>query len=120
MQNYYNPYQNNYNYQNYPQQQMNMPRQSTGVFAFVNGVEEARAYIVQANQTAYLLDNNSNHLFIKKADMSGRYIMEDYILTRAEQDNAEYVKKTDFAQLQAQIASLTQAVAELTKPKEAQ
>lgn len=120
MQNYYNPYQGNYNYQNYPQQQINMPRQSTGVFNFVNGVEEARAYIVQANQTAYLLDNNSNHLFIKKADMNGRYIMEDFILTRAEQDNAEYVKKTDFVQLQAQITSLAQAVAELNKPKEVQ
>ena len=113
MQNYYNPYQN------YPQQ-MPMPRQATGVFAFVNGVEDARAYIVQANQTAYLLDNNSNHLFIKKADMNGRYIIEDYILTRAEQDGGDYVKKTDFIQLQAQITSLTQAVAELTKPKEVQ
>lgn len=120
MQNYYNPYQNNYNYQNYPQQQMNMPRPATGVFAFVNGVEDARAYIVQSNQTAYLLDNNSNHLFIKKADMNGRYVIEDYILTRAEQDGGDYVKKTDFVQLQSQIATLTQVVSELNKTKEVQ
>ncbi len=115
MQNYYNPYPN---YQNFQPQPMQMNRQNSFLFAFVNGVEDARAYIVSANQTAYLLDNNSNHLFIKKADMSGRYIMEDYILTKAEQDNGDYVKKSDLLQLQNQINALTQAVSGLVPPKE--
>lgn len=119
MQNYYNPYQNNYGYQNYqPQQQMQMPRQNNTIFVFVNGIDEARTYILSPNQTAYLLDNNSNHLFIKKADMSGRYVMEDYILTKAEQENEDFVKKSDLLQLQNQINALTQAVAGLTQPKE--
>lgn len=115
MQSYYNnPYQN-YGYQNYtPQPKMS----SNALFAFVNGVEEARAFIVSPNQIVYLLDNNSSHLFIKKADMQGRYLMEDYILTKAEQENTDFVKKSDFDALQQQILSLTQAVNGLTASKE--
>lgn len=117
MQNYYNPYQNGYGYTNYQQpQQMTYPRQSNTIFVFVNGIEEAKTYILSPNQTAYLLDTNSNHMFIKKADMNGRYVMESFILTKAEQENEEFVKKNDFVQLQNQINALTQAISSLTQP----
>lgn len=118
MQSYYNNPYNNYGYQNYqnyaPQPKLN----TNSIFAFVNGVEEARAFIVSPNQTVYLLDNNSSHLFIKKADMQGRYLMEDYILTKAEQENTDFVKKSDFESLQQQILALTQAVNSITSTKE--
>ncbi len=116
--NYYNP--NGYGYnsymsqQNYGYQQNNL---SKTIFSFVNGIDEARAFIVSPMQTAYLMDNNSSHLFIKKADNMGKYIMEDYIVTKAEQETNNYVSKTDFANLQNQISQLTQVVNTLVQPQ---
>lgn len=116
--NYYNP--NGYGYnsympqQNYGYQQNNL---SKTIFSFVNGIDEARAFIVSPMQTAYLMDNNSSHLFIKKADNTGKYIMEDYIVTKAEQETNNYVSKTDFANLQNQISQLTQVVNTLVQPQ---
>lgn len=103
--NYYNNFQpNNYQYQpNYQQ-----PLQRT-MFAMINGIEDVRTFIVQPNQTVYLLDTTSNHFYIKKADMSGRYAIEDYLLVKAEQENNDYVKKSDFLALQNQIETLTRA-----------
>lgn len=111
MQNYYNPYQGY-------TQQMAYPRQNNVLFVFVNGLEDAKTYILSPGQTAYLLDTNSNHLFIKKADMNGRYTMESFILTQAEHESEDFVKKSDFVQLQNQINALAQAVSSLTQPKE--
>lgn len=116
--NYYNP--NGYGYnpympqQNYGYQQNNLSKK---IFDFVNGIDEARAFIVPPMQTAYLMDNSSSHLFIKKADNTGRYIMEDYIVTKAEQETNNYVSKTDFANLQNQISQLTQVVNTLVQPQ---
>lgn len=96
--NYYNPY--NYQYQ--------QPVQRT-MFALINGIEDVRTFIVQPNQTVYLLDTTSNHFYIKKADMNGRYVIEEYLLVKAEQENDDYVKKSDFIALQTQIETLTRA-----------
>ena len=104
--NYYQPYQNNYHYQQPSYQQ---PMQRT-MFETINGINDVRTFIVQPNQIAYLLDTTSNHFYIKKADMSGRYAIEDYLLVKAEQEQNDYVKKSDFLALQNQIATLTQAI----------
>lgn len=104
--NYYQPYQNNYQYQQPNYQQ---PMQRT-MFATINGIDDVRTFIVQPNQIVYLLDTTSNHFYIKKADMSGRYAIEDYLLVKAEQEQNDYVKKSDFLALQNQIATLTQAI----------
>ena len=116
--NYYGNNYNNYPYNNqnygYQQNQMNTPRPNNILFSLVNGIEEVRVFVVSPNQIAYLLDNNSSHLFIKKADIQGRYVIEDYILTKAEQENTEYVKASDFALLQQQIANLTNVVNNLS------
>lgn len=110
-----NYYGQNPNYGGYyPQNQShyNMP-----LFRFINGVEEARTFIVNPGQTAYLMDSNSSHLFIKKADMNGRYLLEDYIVTKAEQESTDYVSKKEFSELQGQIAALIQTVNNLNTPK---
>jgi hypothetical protein len=103
--NYYQPYQNNYQYQQ-PSYQQPMQR---NMFALINGIEDVRTFIVQPNQIVYLLDTTSNHFYIKKADMSGRYVIEEYLLVKAEQEQNDYVKKSDFQALQAQIETLTRA-----------
>lgn len=103
--NYYQPYQNNYQYQQ-PSYQQPMQR---NMFELINGIEDVRTFIVQPNQIVYLLDTTLNHFYIKKADMSGRYVIEEYLLVKAEQEQNDYVKKSDFQALQAQIETLTRA-----------
>lgn len=119
--NYYNPnaygYYNNVPTQNYGYQNANS-NVSKVLFSFINGVDEARAFIVSPMQTAYLLDNNSSHLFIKRADNMGKYTIEDYILTKAEQENNTYVSKNDFSEMQKQINNLTSLVNSLVKPND--
>lgn len=102
-QNYYNPYQNNYQYQ----QPQNFQR---NVFVMINCPDEVKTFIVQPNQIAYLLDVTSNHFYIKKADMQGRYSLEEYVLVRAQQETEDYVKKSDILEIQNQIASLVESV----------
>ena len=101
--NYYNPY--NYQYQ---QPNFQQPIQRN-MFALINGIEDVRTFIVQPNQSVYLLDTSSNHFYIKKADMNGRYVIEEYLLVKAEQEKDDYVKKSDFNALQTQIESLVRA-----------
>ena len=45
---------------------------------FVNGVEGAKAFIVQPNQTIYLKDSDSNLLFEKRADSQGKYTLNAF------------------------------------------
>lgn len=103
MQNYYNPYQNNYQYQ----QPQNFQR---SVFVMINCADEVKTFVVQPNQIAYLLDVTSNHFYIKKADMQGRYSLEEYILVRAQQETEDYVRRSDITELQNQIASLADSI----------
>ena len=115
--NYYNPngygYYNNMNTPNYNYQQNYQNNQNKVLFNFVNGIDEARAFIVSPNQVAYLMDNNSSHLFIKKADQTGRYMLEDYIVTKAEQENNNFASKSEIEGIKNQIATLSNAVAQL-------
>lgn len=111
----------NYNYQQQVQQQVPMqqnnvmqqqvPVQNSNgtkhIFAFVNGVEDARAYIVGANCTAYLKDLNSNLLFEKRADNKSNYTMEIYELNKVNENNTEFVKQADFESLRTDLNKLS-------------
>lgn len=116
-QSYYNPnYNQNYNtMQNYNN---NLNNQSTG-FEFVNGIEEAKKYIVNPNKTMYLKDLSSNMIFIKKCDNQGRYTLQAYELTELNQDpTTEFVKKDDFNELVASVNNLSKMVENfVNKPK---
>lgn len=71
-------------YNNYQQpQNIAMPQyQQTNYLplTFVNGVEGAKAFIVNPNQTIYLKDSDSNLLFEKRADSQGKYSLVGYKL----------------------------------------
>lgn len=90
--NYYNPYQNNFQYQQ-PQ------------YAVVNGIEDAKNYIVNPNCTVFLRDSTSNMCYEKRADSTGKYIMKVYNLVEVEPES-DYVKKSDLDQLRGEIANL--------------
>lgn len=115
----YNPY-NNYAYGGFNQQMVNNPyqAQNTNVgqpqqpqqvylpLTFVNGINEAKMFIVQPNQTVYLRDNTAKDiLYIKSVDSQGTPniqikrlvdIQEQASQPQASQiDLSDFVKKED-------------------------
>ena len=102
----YNPYGNNYvaqqptqqmpyqtqanNNTMYNQQVQTQPQptqQSYLPLTFVNGIEGAKAFIVNPNQVIYLKDSDSDVLFEKKADNQGKYTLIAYKLTQIDMNN---------------------------------
>lgn len=116
MPNYNNPYMNNYSgyypqnnytqptynygYQSQMQPQMTQqPQQTTFMqLTFINGLDEAKAYIVAPNSSIYLRDNNSNKLYIKSCDNTGRSSLEEYNLVKATENTSNSNEKVDYNQ----------------------
>lgn len=115
MPNYNNPYMSNYsgyypqsNYSqpnyNYGYQNQTMPQmaqQTQPMFmqlTFVNGLEEAKSYIVAPNSSIYLRDNNSNKLYIKSCDNTGRSSLEEYNLVKSTEKGSNSSESIDYNQ----------------------
>ena len=113
MPNYNNPYMNNYggyypqnSYQqptyNYGyQNQTQMAQQPQSMFmqlTFVNGLDEAKSYIVTPNSSIYLRDNNSNKLYIKSCDNTGRSSLEEYSLVKTTEKGSNSSESIDYNQ----------------------
>lgn len=114
-QNYYAPYTGNQNYSNQNYNQANTQynaintQQPTG-FDFVNGIEEAKKYIVNPSKTMYLKDLTTNRMYIKKCDTQGRYSLQAYELNELNQEQSnDYVKKADFDKLVASVDNLSRS-----------
>ena len=75
----------------------------------VNGIEDAKNFIVNPNCTAFLRDSNSNMCFEKRADSTGKYTMKVYNLVEVEPET-DYVKKADFDKLRNEIADLASLI----------
>lgn len=72
----YQPYQQNYQYQNMQpvqavQQQSPTTQQQTSGIIWVQGIEGAKSYPVQAGTTALLMDSEELVLYIKSVNQSG-------------------------------------------------
>lgn len=91
-------------YPNYYQYQQ--PQQT---YSRVNGIEDAKNFIVNPNCTAFLRDANSNMCFEKRADATGKYTMKVYNLVEVEPET-DYVKKEDFNKLREEIANLASLI----------
>lgn len=114
---YYNPYQNQYSnpYQQYQQYQQPMYQSQPQVvyhpLTYVNGIEGAKAFIVNAGQTVYLMDSDSNTLFVKTADNQGRYDLKSFNLVSSNLDNnrqtpnvpINYVTKEDLMEFKKEL-----------------
>lgn len=94
----------NYNYNPYNQYSYT-PQTQYIPLTFVSGIEGAKAFIVTPNQTVYLRDSESDTLFIKSADMQGRYSLKVYSLVPIEQTQKqqEYVSVDMFNQFKKEI-----------------
>lgn len=103
----YNNNYNSYGYGNYypqtqsynhPYQQQVAQQPSFLQLTFVNSLEEAKAYIVAPNTSIYLRDNNSNKLYIKSCDNTGRSMLEEYDLNRTGSKTPNLSENIDFNQ----------------------
>lgn len=92
---------NRYNQPMYGQPNYNQPNV---LFAYVMGIEGAKAFFVQPNQTVILRDSQDNYLYEKTADMQGRITMRVYELHDVEQKpHVEYVTKKEFDELVSKL-----------------
>ena len=96
MQNY-----NNFRYQ--PMYSSN-PYQPNVLFSYVMGIEGAKAFFVNPNQTVILRDSQDNYLYEKTADNQGRITMKVYELRDVnETPKEEYVTKKEFEELLSKL-----------------
>ena len=104
----YNPYNPSNNYQQ--QAQMNH-------YAFVNGIEGAKSFQLQPNQTIMLMDSDNPICYMKQSNNIGQSTLRYFKLVEVSeqelrsanqmQPNADYVLKSDFDALVKRIDELT-------------
>lgn len=104
--NNYPYYQQSYGYQQ-PQYQ-SYQTQAYHPLTYVNGLIGAQAFIVNPGQTYYLMDSDSNTLFIKTADAQGKYALKSFNLIPTEENikitpAVNYVTKEDLLALKDEI-----------------
>ena len=84
-------------------------------YAFVNGLEGAKSFQVQPNQSMMLLDSDNPIIYKKSANSYGQATIEYFqMIPISEQDvkniltppNPDYVLKADFDKLMAKIDAL--------------
>ena len=96
-------------------------------YAFVNGIEGAKAYQVMPNQTMLLMDSDKPVVFMKTADAIGKSTLRYFNLIEMDEVEAikqyqpqptpEYVSKSDFDALNARLDSLLKMIEKPNKTK---
>lgn len=122
---YQQPQQNSYyNQQNYyqpiqHQQQIYLP------LTYVNGIEQAKSFLVLPNQTIFLKDDENGVLYEKKTDSSGKASIipfKLYPINLEEVGNSnigkmenEYASKSDLKQLESIVIEQINSLSTLIK-----
>ena len=116
----YQPYQYG-SYPNFGQQaspQMNNQQQSqTNQYAFVNGIEGAKSYQLQPNQSILLMDSDGPLCYMKSANGMGQSTLRYFKLMEVSENDLrnnsqsrinsnDYVLRTDFEVLSKKVDSL--------------
>ena len=114
----------NFNPYSRPIFQPNQPQAPQNVYAFVNGVEGAKSFIVAANQTVLLMDSEQPVCYMKTANALGqgslRYfklteVKEEDVRTSAQAKTAPSISLSsneDFIALKKQVAELEKKLGE--------
>ena len=110
--NNYMPYGMNYNMYNNPSYQTN---NQFNQYAYVNGIEGAKSFQMQPNQTMMLMDSDSPMCYMKSTNNIGqatlRYfklveVTESDLKPTATKVNPDYVLKSDFDALAKRLDDL--------------
>lgn len=116
MQNFNNSYP--YNYNSYTNNMYNQQTQMNQ-YAFVNGIEGAKSFRVQSNQTVLLMDNDNPVCYMKQANSIGQATLRYFKLVEVDENTIrnlnvdlntqkqEYVLKSDFEALVKRIDEMT-------------
>ena len=111
-------YNNGYGYGTYnPYIPNNVQQPQMRQYAFVNGIEGAKAFQLQPNQTMMLMDSEDHICYMKQANNIGQATLRYFKLVEvSEQElrsanqaksNSDYVLKSDFDALVKRIEELT-------------
>lgn len=100
-------------YNNYQQQQPVAQGTKYALYSEVTSMEDAKAYILAPNQSAYLEDKNANMLYYKRINNQGRYEMDVYKKVVQEEPKNEYVKTSDFELLKQSVDNLSNIIKKL-------
>ena len=98
----------------YGQPSYQQPQQQQNVYAFVNGIEGAKAYPMSPNQTVMLMDNDNPIAYIKQSNGMGQATLKCYRLTETTeqeirgkaQPSADYATRAELEALAKKIESL--------------
>ena len=119
----YNPYPNpGYPYSPRPQPQTPALNQ----FAFVNGIEGAKSFPMQPNQTVLLMDSEHPIAYKKTSNGMGQATLEYFLLKSVSEadlrasmgspaPSTEYVTRREFDELQRKLEELTRPVSKKTQ-----
>lgn len=120
MQNFYSQQQgSNWNQDNTQTTQQQSSGQNVN-WIYVSGVDGAKNQIVQPGQTAWMMDNNDPYFYVKSVDGVGSSTfrifqfaeVQDVAPEQATQlqiDMSQYVQRTEFDELKAQIDQFSNA-----------
>ena len=106
------------NFYQQPQQQV-----QTNQYAFVNGIEGAKSFQLQPNQTMMLMDSDSPICYMKSSNSMGQATLKYFRLTevtedelkgkvesKSKEDMTQYVLKSDFDMLSKKLEDLYKKV----------
>ena len=91
-------------------QQPQQPQQTSHI-QYVNGIESAKAYIMQPNSSALLMDSERPRFYVKSSDASGFCTVKAFDFAEVKEETAdtgEYVTKSEFDALKSKIESYEQ------------
>lgn len=114
----------NFNPYSRPIFQQPQPQTPQNVYAFVNGVEGAKSYIVPANQTVLLMDSEQPVCYMKTANALGQGTLRYFKLTEVKEedvrqnvqqqtsDSISLDKNNDFVTLRKRVDDLEKKLGE--------
>lgn len=120
--NYFNPYmgapQTTYNASNAPAQQQNT---QLNVFAYVNGLEGAKAFFVPPNGRVLLMDSDNPVFYMKTANAMGQTSVRTFKFEEVQDQSApkvDYVKQSDLTVFDVRIKRLEDILSGVKKNAE--
>lgn len=124
----YNPYQQNpYGVPQYGNYQ---PTQPHNTYAFVNGIEGAKSYPMQPNQTVMLMDSDNPIAYMKTSNAMGQATLKYFKLVETNESELrgqmsaktekEYVLRTDFNILSTKVDEILKKMKESENAKSVQ
>ena len=87
------------------------------IYAFVNGIEGAKAYPMAPNQVVMLMDSDSPLCFKKQSDNTGKASLQCFKLVEISEEELRGIipSSNETNALQEQISTLNSKIEELTK-----